>query len=51
MLYLAMLAWIGSALSAPIWYWVLWGVCLFIKFVQFLYSIYKAGAKSEKDGE
>lgn len=45
MLTLAMLFWIGTKLGAPSWYWWCWGICAAIRFVQFAWGMYKAGAK------
>lgn len=43
MLYLAMMFWVGLTLNAPTWYWWVWGVSLFIKIIQYGYSMYKQG--------
>lgn len=47
MFYLIMLFWIGKQLIAPTWYWVLWGVICFGKFLNFGFTMYKKGAKIE----
>lgn len=43
MLILAMLLWIGLTLTAPAWFWWCWGISVFITFVRFSWSMYKAG--------
>lgn len=46
MLYLAMLAWIGSTLSAPIWYWVLWWIMFSFKVISFLLDVIIKGIEN-----
>lgn len=43
MLTLAMIFWIGMELGAPTWFWVLWGITLFIGVLQFGISMFKYG--------
>lgn len=44
MLALAMLFWIGYTLSAPAWFWWLWGISVFLCVINFGWKMYKAGS-------
>ena len=46
MFVLAMLFWTGYQLTAPTWYWVLWGFVCFYKIISFGVTLYKKGAES-----
>ena len=48
MLYLIMLFWIGKALAAPTWYFVLWALALGWKLAQGVVAIFNAGKESKE---
>ena len=44
MITLILLFWIGLALNAPVWYWVLYGCAVFFDILSFGIKMYKIGA-------
>jgi len=51
MLTLAMLFWIGRALSAPAAYWWCWGILTAISAIKFCATIYNLGKDNNKEGK
>ena len=47
MLTLIMLFWIGQALAAPTWYWVVWVLSLGWKLANAVVDIFNAGKESK----
>lgn len=43
MLSLAMMFWVGYTLSAPVWYWVCWGIVTLCQIITFGIKCYKKG--------
>ena len=41
MIYLALIAWMGWKLYAPIWFWVCWYILVFGKVVTFIFKIFE----------
>lgn len=48
MLYLIMLFWIGKALAAPTWFWVVWALSLGWKLASAVVAIFNAGKESKE---
>ena len=48
MLYLIMLFWIGKALAAPMWFWVIWALSAGWKVAGAVVAIFNAGKESKE---